>query len=399
MNPWLSLAGLLELELLTADPSGALDAMTDAGVELTRISQENPLTLRFRIRRKAYSTAAALADRRGERLRILKRKGLYWHLRHLASRPILLAGLALLLTLILLVPNRIFFFRVQGNTSIPTKEILAAAEESGLSFGVRRRSIRSEQIKNALLSAIPELKWAGVNTAGCVATISVAEKPAPTPMEPESSQISSLVASRDGILASLTATCGTPICVPGQAVQKGQVLISGFTDCGLTVLAQRAQGEIMAYTSRVFTAVAPEQQLIKGEGGKIIRRWSLIFGKKRIKLWFGSGISDGECGRMYAEYPLTLPGGFVLPVRLALDAWEQSFCTPQTLPQADAEAQLTAFAENYLRQTMVAGTIQVKRETVALRQSAYVLSGRYSCLESIGVRRPEQIGETNEQGS
>ena len=47
------------------------------------------------------------------------------------------------------------------------------------------------------------------------------------------------------------------LCAPGQAVSKGQVLISGYTDCGLCVLSQRAQGEVMAYTGRSFSALMP----------------------------------------------------------------------------------------------------------------------------------------------
>ena len=38
--------------------------------------------------------------------------------------------------------------------------------------------IRSEKVKNSLLQRIPQLQWAGINTDGCVAVISVREKTA-----------------------------------------------------------------------------------------------------------------------------------------------------------------------------------------------------------------------------
>ena len=394
MSLWRSLGGTLELELLTADPVGALAAF--AQIPLTRVSPDGELILRFQISRRDYPLAAALARRRGERLRILRRRGIYWRVRALAARPVLVVGLLLLLGLTLFLPTRILFFRVEGNVSVPTRQILSAAADSGLFFGVSRRSVRSERIKNRLISAIPQLKWVGVNTQGCVATIRVAEAQQPVPMEPEGTGASSLVASRDGILASLTATRGTPLCQPGQAVTRGQVLISGYTDCGLCVLVQSAQGEAMAYTSRSLTVLTPENQLEKGSNAKIFRRWSLIFGKKRIKLWFGSGIPDRECGRIYEEYPLTLPGGYVLPVCLAVDVYTQSPLEAVPLGRTAAAFRLRRFSRDYLRETMIAGSIQTAAETVSLSGGAYALSGSYSCLESIGVSRQERIGETNE---
>ena len=394
MNLWHSLEGQLELELLTADPAGALCAFS--AVPLTRVQPESPLLLRFRIRRTDLPKAIALAQRRGEKLRIVRHLGLFWRMQAFFRRPVLLVGLAVLFCLVLFIPTRILFFRVEGNRAVPARKILAAAEESGLYFGVSRRGIRSEKIKNQLLSAIPELKWAGINTKGCVATVQVAEKQEPVPMEPDPGTAASIVANRDGVIFSLTATRGTALCAPGQAVSKGQVLISGYTDCGLCVLSQRAQGEVMAYTGRSFSVLMPENRLQKGAPAKIIRRWSLIFQKKRIKLWFGSGILGRECGRMCKEYPLTLPGGFVLPVSLVLEEYTAFPLTPERISPREAEEQLKTFSKDFLRQSMAAGTVQTAAETVSLSKGAYVLSGFYSCLESIGVARQEQIGDIHE---
>ena len=88
-------------------------------------------------------------------------------------RPVLLAGLGILFLLAMYLPSRVLFIRVEGNMQIPDRQILAAAEECGIRFGASRREVRSEKVKNALLSSVPQLQWAGVNTAGCVATISV----------------------------------------------------------------------------------------------------------------------------------------------------------------------------------------------------------------------------------
>ena len=127
MKLWTSLTGLIQAELLTADPAGALRAIADAGIALRDVTPEGELCLRFSVARPSYGRLLRLTRRRGETLTILGRTGLYWRFRALAGRPVLLAGLALLLCAQILIPTRIFFVRVSGNQRVPARQILEAA--------------------------------------------------------------------------------------------------------------------------------------------------------------------------------------------------------------------------------------------------------------------------------
>ena len=396
MNFWHSLAGEVTVELLTADPAGVLEAIAVQNIPLYQVQPTGELTVTFRIRRRDYRKLKALTRRRGEKLTLKRRLGIYWRIKGLKTRPVLLLGLAFALAACLWIPTRVFFFRVEGNRRVPTGQILSAAEDCGMTFGASRRLIRSEKVKNRLLSALPDLKWAGINTQGCVAVIRVAEKPETVPMEPERDGLCHIVAARDGILTSLTVTSGTALCTPGQAVVEGQVLISGLTDCGIAIKAQAAQGEVSALTARSIRAFTPETRLRRGTPQKKIRRWSLILGKKRVKLWFGSGIWDAECGRMYREYPLCLPGGFCLPVTLAAEELTVSDLWEETLPAEEAQAQLQSFAKNTLLAAMLGGTLQKSTETLSRDQGAYLLTGFYSCREVISRPKWEQIGDMHD---
>ena len=79
-------------------------------------------------------------------------------------------------------------------------------------------------MKNALLQQIPTLQWAGINTDGCVATISVREKTVQMQQDVRYPVIS-IVAVRDGYITQMTVTAGSAGCKVGQSVEKGQVLI------------------------------------------------------------------------------------------------------------------------------------------------------------------------------
>lgn len=394
MDLWKSLSGMAEVELTSAEPESALGVISREGIELFSVRQKTELTLQFQIRRRDYRALTGLCRKRGETVKLLYTMGLYWTGRRLLARPVLLIGMALFLGMVLYLPTRILFIRVEGNETVPARQILAAAEESGIRFGASRREVRSEKVKNALLSSVPELQWAGVNTSGCVATISVRERTEAS--EPQQTwEVASIVAARDGYILSGTVTRGNGLFQVGQTVREGQVLISGYTDCGLSIQATHAQGEITAQTHRSVEAVTPSVCIQRGQATDVRRKISLLFGKKRINLWKDSGISDPTCGRMYWQYVLTLPGGFSLPVSVCVETYTVYQAQPQERLQEFAQDALSRFAQAYLTQQMVAGQIQSRQEAVTMGEGVYRLQGDYICVEMIGRVRKEQMGDTN----
>ena len=394
MDIWKSLDGMVEAEITSAEPAAALEAANARGITLYDVKQLSDLTSCFRLRRRDYRSLAAISEKRGDTLRLRRRLGVYWTAKRLLGRPMLMWGLAALLAAAMYLPTRVFCVRVEGNVTVPSRRIQEAAEESGIRFGASRRAVRSEKMKNTLLSALPQLQWAGVNTAGCVATVSVRER-TDSAVSEQDPTVSSVVAARDGVITSVTATRGNSLCRVGQAVKAGQVLISGYTDCGLCIRATRAEGEVYAQTSRTFAAVTPSKWTFRGAPGAVRRNYSLIIGKKRINLWKDSGILQGSCGRMDRRYDITLPGGFRLPAALCVEEYTFFEEETQTVEPADAETALSRFAGRMLTQLMVAGLILGRQESVTGSKDGYRLEGTYACTEMISRVRREQIGDIN----
>lgn len=392
MGIFRSIRGMVALEIVSADIPGMLAAVSELNIPVFSVRTKGELAIQIVIYRSDLRAVSALCGKRGEVLRVLSRKGVYWVLRGLLSRPLLLGGMAVLMLLTLFLPTRVLFVRVEGNASVPTRLILEAAEESGICFGASRLEVRSERMKNALLEALPQLQWAGVNTSGCTAVISVRERSAGEEAQEESG-VSSIVAACDGLILSTTVTRGSGLCRPGQAVTKGQVLISGYTDLGLCIRATRAEGEIFARTRRTVSAMTPSTALQRGEETSATVKYSLILGKKRINLWKGSGIWEGSCGRMYEEYYITLPGGFRLPIAIVKETAVRFETSPVTVAPGSAEAMLGEFSEAYLRSQMISGTVESSELSFIQNAGVYVLEGEYLCTEMIGRQRQEKIGE------
>lgn len=394
MKFWKSLSGMLTVEFTGAAPEETLDRIIKAKIPVSRVVQKNDLTYQILIRRKDYKDLSDMLRRYGDKPEIVGKRGLYWPMQAFLHRPILLGVFLFLLLASCYLPTRIFFVTVDGNTTIPDRFILSAAEECGIRFAASRKRVRSEKVKNALLSAVPQLQWAGVNTSGCTAVISVRERVEEEPPS-ETSHVSNLVADRDGYILSATITSGTAHVLPGQTVTKGQLLISGYTDCGICIRAARAEGEIMAQTNRKITSVTPAQYQIPSLDKEIQHKISLRIGKKRINLWKDSRISHAGCGRMYEEYYVSLPGGFQLPIVICIDRYVPYQLQEAVLPEADAQKQLQEFSDQYLIQRMVAGQILRKRQKLTCSAGLYCLDSSYTCTELIGREHREQIGVIN----
>lgn len=397
MNGINTLAGLVQVELTSADLPGALDALARDHIRFYNIVQQSDLSMGFQVQRADYRKLKELCSKRGDRLRLLHTVGVYWQIKGLLKRPVLIAGIFLFLIAALYLPTRVFFVEVEGNSDLPANRILEAAAECGIGFGASRREVRSEKLKNALLDALPELQWAGVNTYGCVARITVRERAVSQAGEP--GRFGSIVAIRDGVITDCTATKGNLLCAVGQAVSQGQVLISGYTDCGICIRAEAAEGEVYARTRRNLEVLLPANHLCKQEPGETAWKISLLIGKKRINLWKDSGIWDTTCDRMYEEYYVTLPGGFRLPVALVVETFILRPTAESSEPRADAEDLLKRFGRSYLTGMMIAGQIKSDNAEFISQDGAVRMTGEYDCIEMIGKIQQEQMGEYNGEDS
>lgn len=390
MDFWQSLNGMVTVEYVSADNAGALTALQEKGITFTDVHYVDELTLRFQVPRNDVKTIIRYADKKSGQCKVLGKQGLFWKFHGFARRPVLLMGFSVLILLTMFLPTRILFYRIEGNVSVPNHRILELVSQNGIPFGAARRGIRSEKVKNALLQAIPELEWVGINTSGCVATISVRERQnTAVPMQKHG--VSSIVATRDGVIRELTVLSGSAAVKPGQAVKEGQVLISGYTDCGISVRAERALGEVYATTKRNLTFVMPENSVQRGTIQSESKKYALIIGKNRINFSKDSGNSDTTCVKIYEENYLTLPGNFQLPIAIVTEKSVIYDTSAQSASPEETRNSLLEFSRRYLSDQLAAGSILSKQENIVQLEGFSRLEGEYACLEMIGREQNEEI--------
>ena len=382
-----------EVMLTSADIRQCLDHMAQQNIKISDISYVDPLTIRFHMVARDYAQLSEICSRRGGTVTIQRHYGVLPLTLSVLRRPILVVGLLSLILLSGLLPTRVLLIQVSGNTIVSSREILQQASNCGIQFGVLCRSIRNDQVKNALLSAIPQLQWVGINTHGCVAVISVREGQ-PSAESTKDVSIGSIVASRDAIIRQITVQQGNLLCTIGQAVKQGQVLVSPYTDCGICVRFTDAQGEIYGETERQLTVIFPTQY---DQRCRVTRRWknfSLIIGKKRINFIKGSGISSTTCAKIYEEKYITLPGGFPLPIGMICETFLEY--ETSALNISPVSAQLEALTQDYLLYSMDGGQI-LATDFVQTNAPAYArMDGFFRCYELIGIKHPEEDNTEHE---
>jgi len=383
------LPGKLDILFVSGNHADLLSRLNRAGISVYNLTEVDELTAQCRIRRQDYKYFLQISSKTGAEVTVLGESGLNQYVKRALRRAVLTVGILALILCTSYLPSRILFVHVQGNSKMPTEKIIERAEECGIYFGASRKDVRSEKVKNALISALPELQWVGVNTYGCVAEISVREKTLPSEDRVESG-ISSIVAATDGIIRDLTVTQGNALCKVGQAVKKGQVIISGYTDCGLLLIGTQAQGEVYAETKRSNAAVTPLMYSKREVQTEKNKKFSLLIGKKLIKFYNDSGISHTSCVKMYKKEYLMLPGGFRLPVAFITE----TVINYRSTDAYEAEPQdfdwLSEASKYYLLTQTVAGKLLATEEQRSLNNGTCTIQGDYTCFEMIGRIQNEE---------
>ena len=308
--------GVTRLQVTGASPEWCLQRLAKARVPFHFCGKPDAFTAGIWILRRDEARVTRLVRAAGCECHVEERGGfpaIFGGLQRRLWLPVLLLAAA---AAAVIVPKFVFFYTVEGNETVPSAQILRELQELGVGFGTYGPSIKPQELKNQMLLRIPKLQWLTVQQSGMRAVVVVRERPEKEPVLDRRSPVN-VVAARAGVLTRVQAEAGNCLCAPGQAVTAGELLVSAYTDFGFKTQVTAARAEIYAETIRRATCVLPQHWSVKE--AKTARRSavSLLVGRRRITL-FGGGIPEKPCEKETKTYWLTLPGGFSLPLGIAI---------------------------------------------------------------------------------
>ena len=376
------LQGYVRAKINGASPEWALERLTQARAAFLEPVREDDVTISLLLLKKDVPKAESAAQKAMCELEIAEEFGLSKSLGGLFRRKVFCIALVLALAASFVIPKFVFFYEVTGNETVPEEKILRAMKSLGVGFGTYGPDIKPQELKNKMLLLIPELQWFTVQQSGMRARIVVRERPERIPVEERRAPMD-VVAAKNGVITSVYAYDGNCLCKPGQAVKKGQLLISAYTDLEFTTRVCAARGEIYAGTLAQKTVVTPDTVTVKRPNGKTARSVSLLLGEKRRNIFTNGGNLTGRCDKITKTHMLTLPGGLEIPIGLSVTQCVYYDTETKPLSPETAKAQLQEQAETAVRQDMIAGTILDVTGELSRQNGIFEYTASIRCEEMI----------------
>lgn len=391
------LRGYCVLTVTGGSTEWLLNRLTHRRIPFWGLTTRDAFTIQFCVFAQDCAAVSALSERVGCEVVLSNQNGLPFRFAVLKKRTALLLLLAASVLGALVIPSFVWFYRVEGNEAVPSAQILRAVQDAGVTVGTYGPDIHPQQVRYRVLAKLPQLRWLTVTQSGGCAVISVREnEPPPAPIDRKAPR--NLVAGIGGMVTDISALDGEARVQKGEIVTPGQVLISGTMDLEYATRICRAEGEVYARTWREIGAVFPKTALRKD---KVTRKKTLYYlkiGKMRIKLSLGSGFSAGVCDKMSVTKPLTLPGGYTLPVALTEETLVFFDAVPAVTDAAAAYDAMQRDIEAQVHREMIAGSILKSSLRTGEANGVYTLTEKTECEEMIARPQAENTKDVDADG-
>lgn len=384
---------------VSGDTARFMNIAVKTGLRPIRLQKDGKDVL-FTLYAKDYKKLHKIKQRTHARVKLAEKSGFPFRFRRMLRRPGLLLGTALGVALMLFLSG--FYWEMTiSSEDIPyaESEILAAAKRVGVYIGAPR-STDTALASVALLEELPELSWASFNTEGC--TVQLELRTSVTKAEgAEHDGTGDIVASRAGLIHSITAQNGTVLVKVGSACAAGQVLVSGITQVGdpydpeynpVRCFYTRARAEILAETQRTFTASCPLSTETVRETDLGTQRALYILGV-RVPLSL-SGAPKGQTA--YTRTPVVLQE-HTLPLWVETVRVYEEETVPVTF--TEEEAQRRALENLHQLQKLALGEdgrVLTENITYQTKDGAVYVTSRCVCLENIAQEAPLPLPEEPE---
>lgn len=202
--------------------------------------------------------------------------------------------------------------RVTGNETLTDGEVRAALREGGFGIGSYIPDIKSNEIENRVMIASDKISWISIYMDGTVAMVQIKENVMPPPEE--SKKPANLIATCDGQIELLQLYRGNSLVSIGQAVKKGELLVSGLYDSNTVGYRYtRAAGKVLARVEDTIRIEIPLTYETKIYETATVSGISVDFFDFSLKIFENSGNMNVPCDIIEKEKGLDLFGVCNLP--------------------------------------------------------------------------------------
>lgn len=337
-------------------------------------------SLRGKISASDFHKLRAVARKTGVRIKIEEKRGLPFYIKAHSNRAGLIIGAVFFMVFCCVMNSFVWCISISDSESFSREQIMEVAEKAGLTYGVRVSLFDEEKAAREIYKAFDgRLSYVKVNIKGSLAAVEFRDSKKKLTVE-ESGEPSNIVADFDGVIISDETYQGAKNISRGNAVRKGDVLISGVVEgIDSKPLYYEAKGK--------FTALRETQSQIVINADKKIKKpvkeknfYSVIVFGFRLPLSFSVYPAENEREYIYREY-LTYDG-FVLPFAIekkTVISFEESTMSADEIIKSACMNYSAYVYDKYKNSNIVSSQVKIKSE-----KDRTIISGEYKTIDFIG---------------
>lgn len=345
-------------------------------------------TLTARCSINSYKRIHRVALKCGGKVKIIKKRGLPFLLHPLKGRWGVFAGLLLFVLMTSFLSGYIWNITVVGNNTLQEAAIVDFLAQNGFTTGRRWAQTDKENLEFAVMAEFDEVSWISINKFGCLAQVEIREA-TEKPTVVDDTKITNVTAVKDGIIVSVTALGGWEAVKPGEAVTKGDLLISGvYEPADEYQELQRnhyahAHGTVMAKTENKISVNIPREQSKKTVTHQKEYKSFYFFG---VEIPFGIKSKEENYQSDFQKTYLVI-NDFRLPIGIFTET--RSYYSTQKEKITDEELEKLAQAELENRKKDELKNCEILGENIdtEISENGILLTASYSLLEDIGEEK------------
>lgn len=328
------------------------------------------------------------------RVHILKKCGLWFFIKR--ARKTFLIGMILFFVMLALSSQFVWDISYEGVENTDIHKLEDAVNKAGVRRGMLKMNLKSGyEMKDIILNNTEDIAWAWVYVKGTRAIVKVRENIIPPDVfDPDTP--CDIIASRSGLIKSITTIRGKCVAMENQMVAPGDVLISGtyqFEDKpGYQV---HASGTVKAETEHISSGVYKQTYCYKKYTGRKRHKVRVHFFGVDIPLYIKDGVSFDTYDLTENSYDLKIAGNYLgvgISVKTAKEYIEEkepiSFDATIDFAQKELEKEISK------ELLFGAELINKKTETEKIDEETVKVTVTMNFIEEIGTER--RIDEVTE---
>ena len=245
------LGGKITVSIIGAYCERYINGLFDERIPLSDIRNEKGV-IYAQARRKDYLKIAKLSRKYGARVRVVRKKGLFFRILKYRKRVGLILGTALAALMILILRQFVWHIDIHDNYILTDDYILRELEENGLTAGTLSSKADVTGIERRLMRNDDNIQWINIEINGSRADVYINESGEEAAEEIAVNVPCNVIAGRDGVIVESEVYSGNLLYENGSGVIKGGIIVSGVVSSGNggLILAHADAKIIAEYTDK-----------------------------------------------------------------------------------------------------------------------------------------------------